>query len=104
MNLTSPRMRWTSDEARRLYDELIETMAQHKARIEPTVRQLIENGCNKEAAKLLDAHRWDMQPLVDQAARLVSSFAVPFMVVSAETSSTATGIDIETITPGEPKG
>ena len=77
-------MRWTVEEARKLHVQLLEKIEEANAAIAPKVERLMAVGRNKEAAKLLDDHRWAMQPLIDQAARLSASFAVPFMIVSNE--------------------
>lgn len=84
-------IRWTSEEARKFYVQLIEKIEAYNAEIGPKVAALMARGRTSEAAKLNaaklnDDHAWAMQPLVNQAGRLHSEFTVPFIVVSTETA------------------
>ncbi len=84
MNITETKRRWTNEQARLLHAQLLEAIKGHNTAIQPKVEALLARGRNDKAAKLLDDHRWVMQPLINQAARLVSDFTVPFMIVANE--------------------
>ncbi len=82
-------IRWTSEEARKLHVQLLGKIEAYNAEIRPKLDALIARGRQAEAAKLLDDHRWAMQPLINNAARLFSEFTVPFMIVSTEITLTS---------------
>lgn len=79
--------RWTSEEARKLYEQLVGKIEEHNAAAARKVDRLLAAGRHEEAAKLHKDHVWDMQPLVDQAARLLGSHTVVSIDIKRATNA-----------------